>query len=193
MEKWITIFCGSSTGNNPSFLKESVEIANKLAKSGFNLMYGGATIGIMGAIADEFLRKGSKVIGVIPEILLNKEVAHQNLHELHVTKTMHERKAIMMDKSDVFLTLPGGYGTMEELFEVVTWRQIGIHEKPIFVFNSSNYFTSLVNWFNEMEEQGFARDTKNMHIRIEDNIDTCVANINRTISISHQDSNTKVL
>lgn len=158
--RWITIFCGSSTGFDTQFTESAFELGKQLANNGFGLVYGGASIGVMGAVAEGFLQHKAPVIGVIPKILKKREVAHFHLTELIETETMHERKAIMMQRADAFLTLPGGFGTLEELFEVVTWKQLDIHQKPIFLFNQHGFYSPLLESLVQMSTAGFIQPDK---------------------------------
>jgi uncharacterized protein (TIGR00730 family) len=157
-KKWITIFCGSSSGRDQAFVEHAAELGKTLAQKEFGLCYGGASIGVMGAVANGFLEQNAPVIGVIPSILKKREVAHFHLTELKEVETMHERKAIMMEKADAFLALPGGVGTLEELFEVITWRQLGIHNKPIFIYNQDGFYSELLEMLEQMISKGFIRD-----------------------------------
>lgn len=186
--RWITIFCGSSTGFDTSFTEVGFEIGKQLASNGFGLVYGGASIGVMGAVAEGFLQHNAPVIGVIPTVLKKREVAHFHLTELIETSTMHERKALMMQKADVFLALPGGFGTLEELFEVVTWNQLGIHNKPIFLFNQNNIYTPLIQSLEHLSKNGFIRFNQ---LSIIKSIDSMHDLITRLITIpisNHQSS-----
>ncbi len=153
----ICIYCASSLGDIPIYAEAAKILSARLAIDGFNLIYGGASIGIMGLVANTFLEYGAHVTGVIPESLAAREIAHVGLSELIVTISMHERKAIMAERADAFVALPGGYGTLEELLEVITWKQIRIMDKPIVVYNVNNYFDSLLSMFGEAESQGFVR------------------------------------
>lgn len=153
----LCIYCGSSIGKRPIWAESSRKLSDQLASCGYNLIYGGASIGIMGEVADAFIRAGSKVTGVIPETLANREIAHQGLSELIITMSMHERKALMADRADAFIALPGGFGTFEELLEVITWNQIRIMDKPVILFNVNGYFDALIDLFKKAEEEGFVR------------------------------------
>lgn len=153
----LCIYCGSSIGNNPIWSERSRELSERLASVGFDLIYGGASIGIMGEVADAFIRGGSKVTGVIPETLASREIAHLGLTELIITTSMHERKAIMANRANAFIAMPGGYGTFEELLEVITWNQIRIMDKPVILFNVKGYFDPLISMFKKAEEEGFVR------------------------------------
>src|SRR5689334_8178079 len=131
----ICVFCGSSMGSRPEFAQAAIALADCFVANRQGLVYGGAHVGLMGLIADRVLAEGGEVTGVIPQQLVDKEIAHTRLTHIHVVRTMHERKALMADLSDAFVALPGAYGTLDELFEIITWAQLGIHAKPIGVLN----------------------------------------------------------
>jgi len=156
--KRVAVFCGSSTGNDPIYMQEARKLGQVLAANGIDLVYGGATVGCMGAVADAVMESGGKVIGVIPKKLANVEIAHEQLTELHVVDTMHERKAMMAEYADGFIALPGGVGTLEEWFEVFTWAQLGYHNKPCALLNINQYYNPMVALFDHMIEQGFMRE-----------------------------------
>jgi len=151
----ICIYCGSNPGTRPEFIEQAQRFARMLAKRGIRIVYGGASIGIMGAIADAALAEGGTVIGVIPQSLVDREVAHDGLTQLIVTSSMHERKARMADLSDAFVALPGGIGTLEEIFEIWTWSQLGLHEKPCGLLNIGGYYDSLARFLDETVVNGF--------------------------------------
>jgi len=155
--KSICVFCGSNFNGDPQLLASINELAHQLVKQDITLVYGGGRVGVMGLIADEVLKNGGKVIGVIPEFLMNKEVGHEDLTELIITKNMHERKQKMADLSDGVITLPGGYGTMEEFFEVLTWLQLGLHHKPIGLLNVGGFYNPLLAQLDVMVEQKFLK------------------------------------
>ncbi|MFC5862973.1 TIGR00730 family Rossman fold protein [Acidicapsa dinghuensis] len=144
MLKRVCVFCGSNSGSGDAYLKAARETGRLLAESGIELVYGGGKVGLMGAIADACLEAGGSVIGVIPHVLVLKEVAHRGLTELHIVQTMLERKTMMADMSDAFIALPGGYGTLDELSEVLTWSQIGIQHKPSGLLNVNGYYDHLL-------------------------------------------------
>ena len=146
----ICVFCGSSTGLRKQYFDAAETTARALADRDIDLVYGGGRIGLMGVVADAMLRCGREVIGIIPQAIATREVAHQELTDLRVVRSMHERKSLMAELSDGFIALPGGFGTFEELFEVITWSQLGIHSKPIGVLNSADYYAP----FLEMIERG---------------------------------------
>ncbi len=154
MKKYIAVFCGSRSGNNPKFIEATKSLANHLVKNNFGLVYGGGKVGLMGILADEMLSLNGEVIGVIPQKLFDYEVGHTGVTELITVETMHERKAIMADKSCAFIALPGGIGTLEELFEVFTWAQIGYHQKPCALLNVEGFYDPL----NEMLDHTVSSD-----------------------------------
>jgi uncharacterized protein (TIGR00730 family) len=153
----ICVFCGSSDGDRPSYRAAARATGKTLARRGVGIVYGGGRVGLMGAVADAALEAGGEVIGVIPEMLAAREVAHRTLTELHVVGSMHERKALMAAHADAFLALPGGFGTLEELFEAVTWRQLGYHAKPCAVLNVDGYYDALERFCDEALASGFLR------------------------------------
>ena len=153
----ICIFCGSSAGTNPAYRSAAERLGTFLARSGRSLVYGGGRVGLMGALADAALAAGGRVIGVIPEALVAREIAHSGLTELHVTTGMHARKARMAELADAFVAMPGGFGTLDELFEIVTWAQLEIHAKPIGLLNFAGYFDPLIRYLDHAVDQGFVR------------------------------------
>lgn len=155
--KRICVFCGSSPGGNPAYMEAASVVGELIAQRGLGLVYGGACVGMMGAVADAALSRGAEVIGVIPDALLSKEVAHAGLTEMRIVRTMHERKALMSQLADGFLALPGGCGTFDELFEVITWAQIGIHNKPCALLNVSGYYDPLISLFEHAVAERFVR------------------------------------
>lgn len=155
--KSIAVFCGSSEGASPVYRETAAQLGRELARRGITLVYGGARVGVMGAVADAVLEEGGKVIGVLPYFLQRREVAHRALTELILVDSMHERKAKMVDLADGFLALPGGPGTMDEFFEVFTWGQLGLHRKPCGILNAGGYFDPLLAQFDVMAREGFLR------------------------------------
>jgi len=155
--KRVCVFAGSSAGVRPEYMTAATDLGRVLAARGIGLVYGGARVGLMGAVADAVLTGGSEVTGVIPRSLVEKEVAHSGLTELRVVTTMHERKALMADLSDAFIALPGGWGTLDEFFEILTWAQLGLHCKPCGVLNVQGYFDRLLSFLDHSVEQGFVR------------------------------------
>ena len=155
--KRLAVYCGSATPADPVYIECARAVGRTLAMRGIGVVYGGGRLGLMGAVADAALEAGGEVIGVIPEALVDAEVAHRGCTELRVVKTMHERKALFTDLSDGFLTLPGGVGTMDELWEAVSWAQLGYHEKPVGLLNVAGYFDHLMAFNRHMIETGFIR------------------------------------
>jgi len=164
----LAIFCGSSAGNNPIYKEEAYQVGKLLAEKGIEVVYGGGKVGLMGVVADAALEHGGKVIGVIPEKLMEWEVGHNGLTELHIVKTMHERKAMMADLSDGFVALPGGIGTMEEIIEVFTWHQIGYHNKPCAFLNSAGYYDKFFAFVDHSVEEGFLSKQQHDELIIEE-------------------------
>jgi uncharacterized protein (TIGR00730 family) len=153
----ICVFCGSSVGNRPAFRKAAGDLAQALARRGLGLVYGGARVGLMGVLADTMLQHGSEVIGVIPQALVDREIAHAGLADLRVVGSMHDRKALMVELADGFIALPGGYGTLEEFSEVLTWAQLGLHRKPCGLLDVDGYFDPLLALFDGAVAAGFLR------------------------------------
>lgn len=166
--KSIAVFCGSSEGNDTIILSQAAKLGETLAKENITLVYGAAKIGIMGKIAEAALQHQGKVIGVIPEFLKLKEVVHLGLYELITTTNMHQRKIKMHELSDGFIALPGGFGTFEELFEIITWAQLGLHKKPIGLLNSNGFYNDLIQMFEKMTAKGFLK-MENLNLLIVDN------------------------
>jgi uncharacterized protein (TIGR00730 family) len=155
--KRVCVFCGSSPGARPEYLAAAKTLGSLLAAEGIGLVYGGAQVGLMGAVADAALARGGEVIGVIPKHLVSKEVAHHGLPDLRVVNSMHERKSLMAELSDGFIALPGGFGTFEEFCEVLTWSQLGLHQKPTGLINVSGYYDPLLALFDAGLREQFIR------------------------------------
>lgn len=155
--KSVCIFCGSSIGAQDAYRDDAMRMGEEIARRGLRLVYGGGKVGLMGVVADATLRAGGEVLGIIPESLMKKEVGHGSLTELVVTSTMHERKAAMADAADAFIALPGGFGTFDELCEILTWAQLGIHQKPIGLLDTLGFFSQLTTFFDFVLQQGFLR------------------------------------
>ncbi len=153
----ILLFCGSSTGNDPEIVDMARDLGKYLAEHKYRLIYGGGNVGLMGIIANSVMQHGGEVIGIIPEFLMVREVGHVEVTEFHVVKSMHERKALMCDKADLILAIPGGFGTFDELFEMLTWLQLGLHSKPIGLLNYKGFFDLLLKQLDLMVEKGFLR------------------------------------
>lgn len=153
--KRICVYCGSSPGRHPEFTESARALGRALVQRNIGLVYGGASIGVMGAVADAVVENGGEVIGVMPQALIDKEVSHSGLSELRVVDSMHERKALMAELSDGFIALPGGFGTLEELFEVLTWSQLGFHRKPCGLLDIRDYYSHLTAFLDHATDQGF--------------------------------------
>ena len=156
--KRLCVFCGSKTGSRPLFAEATRHFAAALVAHGYELVYGAGHVGLMGVLADAVLAAGGKVIGVIPQSLVDRELAHLGLTELRIVETMHQRRALMADLSDAFVALPGGNGTADELFEILTWAQLGIHAKPIGLLNIASFFDPLLAWLDQCVREDFIRD-----------------------------------
>jgi uncharacterized protein (TIGR00730 family) len=154
----VCVFCGSYPGSSPVYAESAHELGMLLAQSGRGLVFGGGRVGLMGVVAQAVLRAGGEVIGVIPQALSGREIALLEVSELIVVETMHQRKAIMADRADGFIALPGGFGTCDELFEILTWAQLGIHNKPIGLLNTAGFFDPLLAWMDHMVTEGFLKE-----------------------------------
>jgi uncharacterized protein (TIGR00730 family) len=154
----VCVFCGSSPGARPAYAEATVELARLLARDGIGLVYGGARVGLMGLLADTALAEGGEAIGVIPQGLVDREIAHTGLTELRVVGSMHERKALMAELSDAFVALPGGLGTLEELFEIYTWAQLGLHRKPCALLNVEGYYSGVAAFLDHAVAERFVRE-----------------------------------
>jgi len=156
--KALAVFCGSKTGNNPLFEEQAKELGFMLAEKNITLIYGGGNVGIMGIISNATLEKGGKVTGIIPSILKDREVHHEGITELIVVDNMHTRKKMLYEKCDAAIILPGGFGTMDEFFEMVTWNQLSIHDKKIFILNTAGFYDHLLSLAKVMQKEGFLYD-----------------------------------
>jgi len=155
--KRLAIYCGSATPADPAFVEAARQVGQGLARRGIGIVYGGGRLGLMGAVADAALEAGGEVIGVIPQALVSAEVAHRGCTQLHVVQTMHQRKALFTDLSDGFITLPGGVGTMDELWEAISWAQLGYHAKPVGLLNVNGFYDPLIAFYRQMVDAGFIR------------------------------------
>lgn len=151
------VYCGSRLGNNEVYEQAARELGGALADNGMGLVYGGASIGLMGAVADEVIQGGAQAVGVIPTFMLKHEIAHEQLTRLHLTDTMHTRKTVMAEYADAFITLPGGLGTLEEIMEIATWRQLYQHEKPMIILNINGFYDCMIEHLKYTAEQGFMK------------------------------------
>lgn len=151
----VALYCGSRAGNKPVYLEKAVQLSQGLAEHGFGLVYGGASIGLMGQVADAMIQHGGEAVGVIPEFMLDYEIAHNQLTELHVVTSMHQRKAMMADRACAFVALPGGLGTFEEILEIATWGQLNQHQKPMMLYNVNGFYDALIMQLDRAVEDGF--------------------------------------
>ncbi|OWK40943.1 TIGR00730 family Rossman fold protein [Fimbriiglobus ruber] len=168
--KRVCVFCGSRTGTNPVHAETARAVGRALVARGWGLVFGGGRIGLMGEVAAAATAAGGEVIGVIPHVLSAVEIAYSGATELIVVGTMHERKAIMADRADAFVALPGGYGTCDELFEILTWSQLGIHRKPVVVLNVAGFFHPLLAWADHMVSEGFLKPKHRARLLVADTI-----------------------
>ena len=168
--KRLCVYCGSSAGARPEYAEFAKKVGQELAERGVGLVYGGGRVGLMGILADSALAAGGEVIGVIPQLLQEKEVGHSSLSALHVVETMHQRKALMADLSDGFIALPGGIGTLEELFETFTWLQLGFHEKPVGLLNAAGFYDGLIDFIKHLPDEGFLRPEHERCLLIDDSL-----------------------
>lgn len=155
--KRVCVYCGSNSGSRPAYTKAARDMGAALARRGLELVYGGGRVGLMGTLADAVLAAGGHVIGVIPQSLVAREVGHHGLKDLRVVNSMHERKALMVDLADAFIALPGGFGTLEEFFEVLTWAQLGLHRKPHGLLNVKGFYDSLLSFMDHAVAENFVR------------------------------------
>jgi len=160
VRKNIAVFCAAAEGSRPEYRAAAEELGRTLAVRGFGLIYGGAKVGLMGAVADAALTAGGHVVGVIPHVLVDLEVAHAGISELHVVDTMHTRKALMGEKADAFLILPGGFGTFEELFEVLAWQTLKLHAKPVVLLNVAGFYDKMLEFLDVCEREGMLRGNR---------------------------------
>jgi uncharacterized protein (TIGR00730 family) len=165
----LAVFCGSKNGNNPLYKQHTIQLGKLLAKHTITLIYGGGNVGIMGTIADEVMNNGGKVIGVIPQVLVEWERQHTSISELLVVDNMHTRKKKMYDLCDAAIILPGGFGTLDELFEMITWNQLSIHDKLIFILNSGGFYNHLIAHIKQMQQEGFLYEEAQKRVIIIDN------------------------
>jgi uncharacterized protein (TIGR00730 family) len=184
----VCVFCGSNIGLRPEYLGEAVALGRLLGKAGLGLIYGGARVGLMGALADAALANGGEVIGVIPRSLAAVEVAHAGLSRLYVVETMHERKALMAQEADAFVALPGGFGTLDEFFEILTWAQLGIHTKPCLMVNTGGYYDHLLSFLEVAIEEGFLKGENRAYIHVVGNAAEAVQRVQKlweTLPVCH--------
>lgn len=164
----LCVYCGSRPGDQAQYRQAAVQVGGLIGAQGWELVYGGGHVGLMGTVADATLAAGGTVVGVIPQMLMDKEVGHRELTELHVVQTMHERKQLMATRADAFLALPGGIGTFEELFEMWSWRQLGYHDKPIGLLNVAGYYDGLLSFMDRTVSAGFVQPVHRAHLVVHD-------------------------
>lgn len=174
----VAIYCGSQTGKSPIYIESAKELGETLAKEKIGIVYGGSNIGIMGAVADAALAHNGEVIGIMPEHLQKREIAHLHLTEIHFVESMHVRKKKMVDLSDAFIALPGGCGTLDEYFEVFTWAQIGLHENPVILYNINGFYDALIQHFEKMFEEGFIREEQRSILKVATNVNDILTILN---------------
>ena len=172
--KSLCLFCGSSAGANPLYTDAAKHFGNVLAQQQIRMVYGGGSVGLMGVAADACLTSGGEVIGVIPRMLMEKEVGHHGVSKMHVVETMHERKALMTDLSDGFIALPGGYGTLDELFESLTWLQLGYHGKPIGLLNVDGFYDGLITFLDHARDERFLRALHRDSLQVDSDLVTLI-------------------
>ena len=151
----IALYCGSRAGNHPIYREKAIHLARGIAEQNFGIVYGGASIGLMGQVADTVIEYGGEVVGVIPEFMLDYEIAHNTLTELHIVQNMHERKAMMAERANAFVALPGGFGTFEEILEIATWAQLNQHQKPMMLYNVNGFYNALIAQLDHAVQEGF--------------------------------------
>ena len=173
----LCVFCGSRLGADPAYADAARAVGSGLARRGWQLVYGGGRVGLMGEVADAARQAGAWVTGVIPESLMQREVGHRGLDELHVVPTMHVRKQLMAERADAFIALPGGLGTFEELFEVWTWRQLGYHSRPLALLNTAGYYDGLLKFLANTVTQGFVSPQQNEMLLVDDDPDRLLERI----------------
>lgn len=180
--KRITVFCGSSPGTDDVFVTQATALGQALAKNNIELVYGGAKVGLMGALADAALQTGGKVTGVLPYFLQEKEIAHKGLTELILVESMHERKLKMHELCDGIIALPGGYGTLEEFFEMLTWAQLGLHQKPMALLNVNGFYDNLAAMIQTMVDKGFLKEINQRMLLVSNNIEDLLQAMNNYVA-----------
>lgn len=166
MKKWICVFCGSAVGARAEYSAAADELGRAMAERGYGMVFGGGSVGLMGVAADAALAAGGEVVGVIPDLIMDREIGHGSVTELRVVRTMHERKAAMAESADAFIAMPGGFGTMDEFMEIVTWMQLGIHSKPCILMNVAGYYDALLRFIDAAVEEGFIRAENRALVRV---------------------------
>ncbi|AYA35792.1 TIGR00730 family Rossman fold protein [Hymenobacter oligotrophus] len=176
--KSIAVYCGSSAGTDVRYREHATQVGQTFAQRGITLVYGGGNVGLMGAVADATMANGGQAIGIIPGFLADKEVAHLGLTQLEVVDNMHQRKLRMVELAEGFIAMPGGFGTLEELFEVLTWGQLGLHRKPIGLLNVAGFYDALIHLLEHMVLQGLLRSENRRQLLVADNVDELLAQMN---------------
>ena len=179
-KKWVCVFCASAAGASPVYLEAAQELGRRIAERGYGLAYGGATVGAMGAVADAALAAGGEVVGVIPDVIREREIDHKGLTELHVVRTMHERKAMLAERADAFVALPGGYGTMDEFIEIVTWAQLKIHAKPCVLVNVNGFWNGLLTFLDTCVAEGFIQAENRGLVQVARDVEEALTIVERT-------------
>ncbi len=183
--KNITVYCGANPGNSPVFTEQAFALGKYMAEHKIGLVYGGGNVGLMGAVANGVVQNNGDAVGIIPQFLLDKELGHGGLTELIIVENMHQRKAKMYELCDGIIALPGGFGTMEELFEMLTWAQLGLHQKPIALLNTFGYYNSLLQFFDQMTEWGLLRPEHRSMVLVDEDIDVLIQKMNEYEPTSH--------
>jgi uncharacterized protein (TIGR00730 family) len=173
----VAVYCGSRFGDTPAFTEAARTLGRLIAEAGGTLVYGGGGVGLMGAVADAAIAAGGAVLGVIPQALMDREVGHAGLTELHVVQTMHERKHIMASRADAFIALPGGIGTLEELYEMWSWQQLGYHDKPVALLNVDGYYDALLEFTRVSHARGFVSDAQFNALLVDDDAARLLARV----------------
>ena len=179
----VAVYCGSRVGKNPIYEAAARKLGAALAENNMGLVYGGASIGLMGAVADTVISGGAHAVGVIPTFMLDHEIAHEGLSRLHLTDTMHTRKAIMAEYADAFITLPGGLGTLEEIMEIATWRQLYQHEKPMIILNINGFYDPLIEHLKHTADEGFMKQQDLERLVVCNDIDSAIDLLNKYVDI----------
>ena len=182
----LCVYCGSRPGASPAYAAAAQHIGSEIGRMGWQLVYGGGRAGLMGIVADAALAAGASVVGVIPQSLMERELGHRGLTELHVVTTMHERKLMMAERSDAFMALPGGIGTFEELFEVWTWRQLGYHDKPVGLLNVDGYYDGLLAFLHHTVQHGFVSPPQQALLQVDSDPRTLMARMAAMIPLATQ-------
>jgi uncharacterized protein (TIGR00730 family) len=170
----LCVYCGSSTGAAPAYRQAAAAIGHLLGENRIDVIYGGGRVGLMGVVADAALAAGGRVVGVIPRHIVEMEVAHEKLSELHVVATMHQRKKMMVDRAEAFLVLPGGLGTLDETFEILTWKQLGLHDRPVVLLNVEGYWDPILAFIDHAVAQGFIRERHARLFQVVDQVDAVI-------------------